>query len=1080
MSTAAPQYPFDPTGQATSNKITGERQTISPPDWTDYYFICPTATPYFAASLVMTLVATGRQLVEGVDYNPTHKFYDASIQCATPVYGSITFLDKTLSGVIEMSYQTLGGDWTLNSEAIATVLANTLMDPRLTTWEEVVNLPYQFPPVAHAWDIVDMVGAKDIVAALDNMVTALLQSGDQGLAAHLADFGNPHHVTAAQVGLGNVQNYPIGTTADAISGSSNVLYMTPALTQSEIAQFALIPLNAHIANTTNPHNVTATQVGLSAVQNYGIASTAQAQAGTVNNVYMTPALVAAAITTQAIAPLNTHLADYNNPHQVTATQVGLSNVPNYPMATTAQAQAGTATDCFMSPALVTAVMQTGAGGNLQAHINDHNNPHEVTATQVGLGNVQNFGLATNAQALAGTDNASYMTPLLVSAAITDATAPFAAHLTDTSNPHAVTATQVGLGNVQNYAMASTDDASEGTVSTAYMSPLLTAAAIAAQALAPLNTHIDDTDNPHQVTAAQVGAPTTDDMAAAIDALSTVYLAVDGTAADSDKLGGQALTDVIAAAAAAAELVLTYPGTSLANPYCWTPVCVMSIVAAESTDPYPAPLVFEVAGGEPSRGSSDSAAFRIVGNAQDPNGLEITRLAGYSSSVALGTVYDSTAQTLTIYVRSDGARNPIVLRFFSDPGASFPSSPTVYVVEPTDIVYLTQLRDVSEKAYSSQSVAGQVEWGLPYGSARLPTAKDNDTLVQRINVIDDGDDVSTVNALAQDWGHSWANGIRMSSYAHQAYRADSLLGWAWDATNSAVTYSRTPTGLSSLLSETKLPASATIEVLVSSTDLSDMALGLVAAFTDDYGQPATLHVLRDCGGLTTLASTYGAVPGEGTYGLFTIGYNLLQNDGLVLINTNENLTWGDSVADADRATAGAYVPQSQTSGTNGWNGKGAVAVKVVIAGTTLTISTSDFGATAGSITYVNTQTLDLTQYAGHAGVAALIDAITEGGVRWGLATFQVPSVSYAVQSAPEMYQRYIVRSEDANSNETSTLYCHDGSAWVNFSLVDQVMVKPGRLYYSAVNSRLFHALRDGTLEPIQLVAYTPDGAAILTT
>lgn len=1080
MSTPAPQYPFDPTGQATSNLVTGERQTISPPDWTDYYFIVPTATPYFAESLVLTLVGTGRVLQEGVDYNPTHKFYDASLQCAYPVYGSITFLDKTLAGVIELQYQTLGGDWTLDSDQITAILANTLLDPRITTWEEIVNLPYQFPPVSHDWDIVDMVGASDIVTALNNMVTALLQSGDTGLAAHLADYNNPHHVTAAQVGLGNVQNYPMATSADATSGSSNTLYMTPSTVQTEIAQFALIPLNAHINNVANPHSVTATQVGLSAVQNYGIASTAQAQAGTATNVYMTPALTAAAITTQAITPLNAHLANYNNPHQVTAIQVGLGNVPNYAMATTAQAQAGTATDCFMSPALVQAVLQTGAGGNLQAHINDHNNPHEVTAAQVGLGNVQNFGLATTAAAQAGTDTSSYMTPTLTAAAITAQTSVYATHVANLNNPHDVTADQIGLGNVQNYAMAAQDAAITGTETTSYMSPALTSAAIGAQAIAPLNAHIANLDNPHEVTAAQVGAATPGDITTAIAGLSTVYLGIADQAADSATLGGQTLNQVIDAAVAGAELVLTYPATTITgSTTSWTTVATMAVLALQNTDPYPAPLIFEVGGGEPSSGNADSAAYRIVANAQDPTGFEITRLSGYAGSVAIGTVYDTTAKTVTFYLMSDASRNPIVLRFFSDPGQSFTADPVVTVVEPSGIVYQSQILDNGVKAKAASSMAGQVGFGLPYGSANSSVDMDRDTLVQRINIIDSTEDVSTVDAVAQPWGTYWANGLRMASYGQEAYRADSLLGWQWNATDSVVNYTRTPTGLATLISETQLPGSATIEVLVSSTDLSDMALGLVASFTDAYGQPAALHVMRDCGGLTTLASTFGALPGEGAFNLFTIGYNLFQNDGITLLSDATDLTWGDGVADADRASS-TYVPQSQTSGTNGWNGKGAVAIKVVIVGTTLTISTSNFGATAGSITYVNTQTLDLTTVASHPGIAAIIAAINGGGVRWGFATYRVPTASYAIQNAPETYKRYIVRSEDTSGNETSTLYCYDGSAWVNFALVDQVMVKPGRFYYSDANNRLYHALRDGSLEAIQLVAYTPEGTSILTT
>lgn len=58
-----------------------------------------------------------------------------------------------------------------------------------------------------------------------------------------------------------------------------------------------------------------------------------------------------------------------------------------------------------------------AKADLDAHLADKNNPHGVTKAQVGLGNVQNYGIATKAQAEAGTANNVYMTPLRVKEAI---------------------------------------------------------------------------------------------------------------------------------------------------------------------------------------------------------------------------------------------------------------------------------------------------------------------------------------------------------------------------------------------------------------------------------------------------------------------------------------------------------------------------------------------------------------------------------------------------------------------------------------------------------------------------------------
>jgi hypothetical protein len=53
------------------------------------------------------------------------------------------------------------------------------------------------------------------------------------------------------------------------------------------------------------------------------------------------------------------------------------------------------------------------------HISTTNNPHSVTAEQVGLGNVQNLAIASSEEAIAGEVNDKYMTPNKTLAAISD-------------------------------------------------------------------------------------------------------------------------------------------------------------------------------------------------------------------------------------------------------------------------------------------------------------------------------------------------------------------------------------------------------------------------------------------------------------------------------------------------------------------------------------------------------------------------------------------------------------------------------------------------------------------------------------
>ena len=101
------------------------------------------------------------------------------------------------------------------------------------------------------------------------------------------------------------------------------------------------------------------------------------------------------------ADLTGHINNRNNPHNVTKQQVGLGNVTN---------------------------VEQASKVDFQNHLNNHNNPHSVTKAQVGLGNVMNVEQASKQE--------------------------FNAHATNRNNPHGVTKSQVGLGNVDNIRQAS--------------------------------------------------------------------------------------------------------------------------------------------------------------------------------------------------------------------------------------------------------------------------------------------------------------------------------------------------------------------------------------------------------------------------------------------------------------------------------------------------------------------------------------------------------------------------------------------------------------------------------------------------
>ena len=120
-----------------------------------------------------------------------------------------------------------------------------------------------------------------------------------------------------------------------------------------------------------------------------------------------------------------------------------------------------------------------------------------------------------------------------------------AHINDKANPHTTTKAQVGLSLVDNFATATVGaDTNPASPSNAkFATPYIVAQMIQAIASAALTAHVNDKNNPHNTTAAQVGAYTT----AQVNTLLAGYLPVGGTAVNSNLLQGNNVAQILAAA-----------------------------------------------------------------------------------------------------------------------------------------------------------------------------------------------------------------------------------------------------------------------------------------------------------------------------------------------------------------------------------------------------------------------------------------------------------------------------------------------------------------------------------------------------
>ncbi len=217
---------------------------------------------------------------------------------------------------------------------------------------------------------------------------------EASLVAHLQDYTNPHEVTAAQIGLNFIEDIGITTQADIGTVPPTHTYITFDILTAAMDSFGLdILQQLTLVPNYPPFNPNAPTNGQGdTLITYADLQSALFSTQTFNNGNV--------LTPQQIQQLAAHLVNFENPHEVTAAQVGLGSIGNYP------------------PTYITDVQAVAAGGAVPTSYITYNILYQaVTALPISL------------------------TPAQIQSLLD--------HLTNYSNPHEVNAVQVNLNDVAN-------------------------------------------------------------------------------------------------------------------------------------------------------------------------------------------------------------------------------------------------------------------------------------------------------------------------------------------------------------------------------------------------------------------------------------------------------------------------------------------------------------------------------------------------------------------------------------------------------------------------------------------------------
>lgn len=277
--------PLDLTGNKLSNRVTGELHNLITVMGKTQRLLVPYFGGFYEDNL-MVFNASNVVLTKNVDYKLGCLYDDLTTLTGRAVYGLILIINPAVSAQVRLNYRAVGGQFGLSTEELSSIITQLEEDALPISWDNIINKPKEYPPLEHTHEYWQLYGAEKTVGAMQRVEEAIgndrtaayqhdkdyaaayyqLASSFQSdyralIIAHRNRTDNPHVTTKSQVGLGNVENLSIATQAEAQAGTRQDRYMTPQLTYYAGVSIGETPINAHIGNTSNPHAVTANQVG---------------------------------------------------------------------------------------------------------------------------------------------------------------------------------------------------------------------------------------------------------------------------------------------------------------------------------------------------------------------------------------------------------------------------------------------------------------------------------------------------------------------------------------------------------------------------------------------------------------------------------------------------------------------------------------------------------------------------------------------------------------------------------------------------------------------------------------------------
>lgn len=430
------RYELDITGTNPDNLVRGEAHTLS-----DLRFraLAPLHGAFYTKGCVLTDLADGRILHVDVDYSFTYLYSSASVMYGKEVVGAVIITNPDVSSNVSITYQVLGGHYSNNIDALVGMLETDIGDLTSDDYIDIINRPRSFMPSPHVHDLGDGIGFEYLIFALDKLAAtiawtdagalmSLIERIDEFLASQvekmefyldsnmldlMREFKK--NFTKQALGLDKLVNMPATTEADGAFAANDNFNMGGEINNRYVTLSALVSFKeAMISRMVSSERTNlGKQYGVIMIPTMvSIESTVNGTVVIVDSIENT--VLSKIIYDESVFP---DLADRTSRWAIRRVTNNMGNrggtFTAHSMSTgafyTGVLTINNNTRSFKWTKMFTTLEADALLKRISDHITNTNNPHQLRADQVGMGNLENLPVASLMTILARVPVREYVT-----------------------------------------------------------------------------------------------------------------------------------------------------------------------------------------------------------------------------------------------------------------------------------------------------------------------------------------------------------------------------------------------------------------------------------------------------------------------------------------------------------------------------------------------------------------------------------------------------------------------------------------------------------------------------------------------